>query len=84
MRILGKALAWGSKPTEQSFPELPEVLVRDRRCGVALGRRRRMSFCLSHVFLLVFSCACARTCVGGCVYVYVRLCLPVFYIIIFR
>lgn len=26
--ILSKALAWNSKPTEQSFPELPEVLVR--------------------------------------------------------
>jgi hypothetical protein len=33
--ILRKALQWNCKPTEQSFPELPEVLVRS--CSEDLG-----------------------------------------------
>ena len=27
-RIVSKSLAWNSKPNEETFPELPEVLVR--------------------------------------------------------
>jgi hypothetical protein len=27
-RVLKKALIWNSKPNEDTFPELPEVLVR--------------------------------------------------------
>eukprot|EP00977_Amphora_coffeiformis_P022702 scaffold11323_cov209-Amphora_coffeaeformis.AAC.1 len=29
VRVSKKALAWNTKPTEDSFPELPEVLVSE-------------------------------------------------------
>lgn len=36
-RVGKKALAWNSKPTEESFPELPEVLVRVRCAFVSVN-----------------------------------------------